>query len=127
MIGATWTRRRGSPRDLQRGDPVRRVLLIMLLVLATPAGAQEKTWRLGFLTPGGASSDAPGSIRGTTLPLLAEQGFVEGRNLVFVPATAEGDPARLPHLADMLAQQQVDVIIAVGNLAARAALRAAPG
>jgi putative ABC transport system substrate-binding protein len=99
----------------------------MLLVLALPASAQEKTWRLGFLTPGAAGGDAPGSIRGTTLPVLAEQGFVEGRNLMFVPAPADGYLERLPHQADMLAQQQVDVIITVGTLATRAALRAAPG
>ncbi|SEE82252.1 putative ABC transport system substrate-binding protein [Rhizobiales bacterium GAS191] len=101
-------------------------LLLLLLSLAGPADAQEKIWRLGFLTPG-ADHTAPGSIRGTTLPFLAERGFVEGRNLLFVPAPGEGDLARLPQLAERLIQQRVDVIITVGALATRAALKAAPG
>jgi putative ABC transport system substrate-binding protein len=103
-----------------------KVFLLILLVLALPADAQEKTWRLGFLTPG-ASTLLPGSIGGTTLPLLAERGFIEGRNLVFIPAPADGNLALLPQLADTLAQQRVDVIITVGVLATREAMRAAPG
>jgi hypothetical protein len=42
-----------------------------------------------------------------------------GRNPVYLPAAAEGNLSRLPELARMLAQQRVDVIIAVGILAAR--------
>ena len=103
-----------------------KLFLLIFLVLSLPADAQEKTWRLGFLTPG-ASPQLPGSIRGTTLPLLAERGFVEGRNLVFIPALAEGNSALLPQLANMLAQQRVDVIITVGVLATREALKAMPG
>jgi len=109
--------------------PVTRVflpLLLLLLSIACPVDAQEKTSRLGFLTPG-YDGVTPGSIRGTTLPFLAERGFVEGQNLVFFGAAAEGDLARLPQLAKALAQQRVDVIITVGALATRAAMSAAPG
>jgi putative ABC transport system substrate-binding protein len=57
---------------------------------------------------------------------LAEQGFVEGRNLQLISLVAEGDIGRLPQLAERLAQQRADVVVAVGPLAARAALRASP-
>ena len=49
-----------------------------------------------------------------------------GADLVYLPAAAEGNLSRLPELARMLAQQRVDVIIAVGIPAARAAMTAAP-
>ena len=91
------------------------------------ARAQGKTWRLGFLTPGAAETNNPGSVRQTTLKVLADRGFSEGRNLVYLPAGADGNLSRLPELAKMLAEQRVDVTIAVGALAARAAMRASPG
>ena len=87
---------------------------------------QARTWRLGLLTPGSAEAIRPGSIRKTTLEVLSDRGFSEGRNLVYLPAAAEGNLSRLPELAGMLAEQRVDVIIAVGILAARAAMAAAP-
>ena len=92
-----------------------------------PANSQEKTWRLGFLTPGAAESGNPGSVRETTLRVLADRGFSEGRNLIYLPAAAEGHPSRLPQLAKMLDEQRVDVTIAVGTLAARAAMTASGG
>jgi len=53
--------------------------------------------------------------------------FSEGRNLIYLPAAAKGHPSRLPQLAKMLAEQHVDVIIAVGTLAARAAMAVSDG
>jgi ABC-type uncharacterized transport system substrate-binding protein len=91
------------------------------------ANAQERTWRLGFLTPGAADAGTPGSVRETTLRVLADRGFSEGRNLIYVSAAAEGDLSRLPQLAKMLAEARVDVTIAVGTIAARAALTASNG
>ena len=38
--------------------------------------AQEKVWRLGVLTPG-IEGSGPASVRASTLPVLAERGFVE--------------------------------------------------
>jgi len=92
-----------------------------------PANSQEKTWRLGLLTPGAAELGTPGSVRETTLRVLADRGFSEGRNLIYLPAAAEGHLSRLPQLAKMLAEQRVDVTIAVGTLAARAAMTASGG
>jgi putative ABC transport system substrate-binding protein len=44
-----------------------------------------------------------------------------------LPAAADGHPSRLPKLAKMLAEQRVDVTIAVGTLAARASMMASVG
>ncbi len=90
------------------------------------ARAQGKTWRLGFLTPGVAETSSPGNVRQTTLKVLADRGFIEGRNLVYLPAGADGNLTRLPELAKGLAEQRVDLIIVVGTLAARAATTASP-
>jgi putative tryptophan/tyrosine transport system substrate-binding protein len=108
---------------------VRRLLSITLLLLATPTLAQEKVWRLGVLTPASLAylgSNVPGSINATTLPVLAEAGFVEGKNLKVVRRAAEDDPGRLPDLARELAEEHVDVVIAIGGLAAKAVMIAAP-
>ncbi len=105
---------------------------ILLIVFFTGlamfrANAQQKTWRLGFLTPGAAETRTPGGVRETTMRVLADRGFTEGRNLIFLPAAADGHPSRMPQLAKMLAEQRVDVTIAVGTLAARAAMTASAG
>ena len=102
-------------------------ILIFIGLAMLPANAQGKTWRLGFLTPGAAEAGTPGSVRNTTLQVLADRGFSEGRNLVYLPAAAEGNLSRLPELAKMLVEQRVDVIIAVGTLATRAARAASAG
>ena len=52
---------------------------------------------------------------------LSEGGYVEGRNVTIEYRWAEGNPARLPELANQLVQQQVDVILAGGSIGARAA------
>jgi putative ABC transport system substrate-binding protein len=55
---------------------------------------------------------------------LAERGYVEGRNLVIVTRRAEGDYARLPTLAAELLRENVDVVVANGSKAGRAAMEA---
>lgn len=109
-----------------------RLGIILLIAFFTAlamfrVNAQEKTWRLGFLTPGAAELGTPGNVRETTLRVLADRGFTEGRNLIYLPAAADGHLSRIPQLAKMLAEQRVDVTIAVGTLAARAAMTASAG
>jgi putative tryptophan/tyrosine transport system substrate-binding protein len=99
---------------------------VLLALAATSAAAQERVWRLGILTPGTAEAEYPGSLRGTALPALAERGFVEGRNLVVLVGAGRGDFGLLPQLGRWLADQRVDVFIAVGLLATSAAMEAAP-
>jgi putative ABC transport system substrate-binding protein len=101
-------------------------VVLVVVALALPSSAQEKQWRLGYLSPGPTESRLPGSVRKTAMEALAEQGFLEGRNLELISLAAEGDVGRLPQLAEKLAQERVDVVIAVGALAARAARSAAP-
>jgi putative ABC transport system substrate-binding protein len=103
---------------------MRRQLLPLLFVLALPAAAEEKVWRLGVLSTG--AERASGSVRPTALPILAERGFVEGRNLVVILRAAEGDVARLPDLARNLATERPDVVVTVGLLATAAMAAAAP-
>jgi putative tryptophan/tyrosine transport system substrate-binding protein len=52
---------------------------------------------------------------------LGEHGLVEGRHVVLVPRSAEGELDRLPGLAGELAQLPVDVIVTSGERATRAA------
>src|SRR5215217_7286979 len=100
-------------------------LLTLFLCLApVSAYAEQKVWRLGFLTPGYRDSGI--SSRITALAELQAYGFVEGKNLVVDARHAEGLAERLPELARELAQLQPDVIIAVSNPAIRAARQAAP-
>jgi putative ABC transport system substrate-binding protein len=106
----------------------REVLLGALASAATApiAAAQDKVWRLGYLTPGSAEVGGSGSIRAATLPVLAERGFVEGRNLMLVPRGAEGEVGRLPALARQIAEEHADIVIAVGLLATGAMVAASP-
>lgn len=102
-----------------------RVILVAALVLsfAAPVAADERSWRIGFLTAGGSYL---GSVRSATMRALAENGYHEGRNLELVARWANGEPDRLPVLARELAAAKVDVIIAVSNAAIGAAALAAP-
>jgi putative ABC transport system substrate-binding protein len=56
---------------------------------------------------------------------LEEMGFVEGRNIVTEYSLAEGKPERLPVLARQLAQRGVSVIVAVSDVGAALAAKAA--
>jgi putative ABC transport system substrate-binding protein len=86
---------------------------------ALSASAQGKQYRVGVLAP---SSLSIRLIREQTLPELARDGFVEGRNLVVETRAADGAPERLPALASELLALGVDVLVAVADPSIRAAL-----
>jgi putative ABC transport system substrate-binding protein len=88
---------------------------------ADAATAQEKTYRVGVLAP---SSLSISLIREQTLPELAREGFVEGRNLVVETRVADGALDRLPALASELAGLELDALVAVADPSIRAALGA---
>src|SRR5262245_41675173 len=92
------------------------VLTVLLPVSASLAQAPNRVFRLGMLTAGNINS-----IRDVTVPRLATQGFVEGRNLVIDARV--GAAEELPELARSMIAQRPDAIIAVG--AAIAAAKAA--
>ena len=55
---------------------------------------------------------------------LRALGYTEGRNITIEYKWAEGNPARLPQLADQLVRQNVEVIVAGGSIGAQAAKNA---
>lgn len=83
---------------------------------APAALAQEKVWRLGWLTPdpspaaGGSNVDLD-----TFKKALAELGYVEGRNYVIESRFADTDNNRLPALAKELVARPVDIIVTIGT------------
>jgi len=104
---------------------VQRRRLLAVGVLAAlgapaPALAQDKPARVGWLTlqSSGPYSDltSRGFLKG-----LREAGYVEGRNLVLVKRSAEGDLRRLRALAREIVDAKVDVMFAPAKPMADAA------
>jgi putative ABC transport system substrate-binding protein len=92
----------------------------MLLALSFPAEAQPpgKIPRIGYLTDVG-SAPAEAFVQG-----LRDLGYVEGRNVVFEFRTTGDKSGRYPELAGELVGLKVDVIVAGGAGAIRAAKNA---
>jgi ABC-type uncharacterized transport system substrate-binding protein len=95
-------------------------LIAMLLALSFPAEAQQpgKIPRIGYLTDVG-SAPAAAFVQG-----LRDLGYVEGRNVVFEFRTTGGKSGWYPELAGELVGLKVDVIVAGGAGAIRAAKNA---
>lgn len=101
---------------------MRRALALALLGIAACvplAAAQERVFRVAFLSP---NPNAMEPVRAIVLPLLAKQGFVEGRNLRF--DARFGEVEALPRLAVELAAQAPDVFFASSNVSVDAVLAA---
>ncbi len=98
------------------------LMLILALAILAPLAVEAqqvgKVYRIGYLSPGGASAPSP------TLDAfrqgLAELGWVEGQNLTIAYRWADGWLDRLPALAAELARGQVEVIVAWGPAIAAA-------
>jgi putative tryptophan/tyrosine transport system substrate-binding protein len=106
--------------------PTRRRLLVIAGVLfAAPIAAfaqRAKVVRIGVLV---APSAADFAARTDALRSgLAVLGYVDGRNALFEIRSADGKSERLPQLATELVQLNVDVIVAAGTPAIRAAKQA---
>ena len=95
-------------------------LIAMLLALSFPAEAQQpgKIPRIGYLTDV-RSAPAAAFVQG-----LRDLGYVEGRNVVFEFRTTGGKSGWYPELAGELVGLKVDVIVAGGAGAIRAAKNA---
>ena len=86
-----------------------------------------KIWRVGYL--GTTTPDAFSAEVAALRAALREQGYEEGRNLVFDARWAEGKYERLPVLAAELVAARADVIVAnctPGTTAARKATATIP-
>jgi putative ABC transport system substrate-binding protein len=98
-------------------------LAILVAPLATDAQQPAKGPRVGWLSDGmraGATSRLHEAFRHG----LRDLGYVEGQNLVIEHRYAEGSQERLADLAAELVRLKVDVIVAGGAYAIRAAQHA---
>jgi putative ABC transport system substrate-binding protein len=106
----------------------RRKLVIALGAgaLAVPFGAfaqpQSKVWRIGVLAPESAASTSERLeyIRAG----LRDLGYLENKNIVFELRFADSKYEDLPRLAADLVRMNVDVLVALGTICAKAAKQA---
>jgi putative tryptophan/tyrosine transport system substrate-binding protein len=99
-------------------------LSALLFVVIFPAEAQQtkKVPRIGILT-GQSSSVASSRVEAFRKGLI-ELGYTEGKNIVIEYRYADGRLERLPELAAEVTRLKVDIILALGTPAARAAKQA---
>jgi putative ABC transport system substrate-binding protein len=110
---------------MKRRDALPVLAVLPLLLGATPAGAQPKPAmrRIGWLV-NGADLTPDTWLRGRD-PQLRRRGWIPGRNVTYEFRQALSfQPDRLEQYAKELAGMKVDVLVAVGDAAARAAMRA---
>jgi putative ABC transport system substrate-binding protein len=94
-------------------------LSVMLVALCPPAQAQQpgKIPRIGYLGDvSGGTSPSPAFLEG-----LRDLGYIQGKNIDVVFRTPERKSERYPDLVAELVRLDVDVIVAGGNTAIRAA------
>jgi putative ABC transport system substrate-binding protein len=101
----------------------------VLLLLATPLAAvtaqpREKVPRVGYLTAGSQSDQGRQRRFEAFRQGLRELGYVEGQNIAIESRWAEGKDNRYPALTADLVRLKVDVIVAVGGAASKAAQQA---
>ncbi len=91
--------------------------------VAAAAQPAAKVWRIGWLS-NASPTTGRGLPRDTIKVALRERGYVEGQNVSVEFRWAEDTPDRLSELARALVRHDVDVIVAVGPPAIRAAQQA---
>jgi len=87
-----------------------------------PAQGQEKIHRIGFLSPF-ARADVETLIR-ELRPELEKLGWTDGRNIVLLVRTTDGNNARLPSVARELIAERPDLILVQSTPATRALMQA---
>lgn len=90
----------------------------------SPASAQKAPYRIGWLTFG---SDAQTHVDLTLKEALAQNGFVERRNVEIVYRFAKGDSTRLFPLAVELAGLKPNLLVGIGGDVVRALIEASKG
>src|SRR5262245_49009351 len=108
-------------RMLQALAVVLATMPTLLMVLSIPGTAQspDRVYRLAHIA---LTEESEQVTREHALPELAREGFVEGRNLQV--SARVGSVSSLPTVARELVAEKPDAIIAIGSIAARAALGA---
>ena len=105
------------------GVMVTLTLSILAAPLVTDAQPATNVYRIGRLSSGRPLPESNAREEAFRQG-LRELGYVEGQNLVMEYRYAAGSAERLPHLAAELVRLQVDVIVAGGTAAIRAAQHA---
>ena len=102
----------------------RRAILVgaTSLVVVGRAGAQQRTYRIGYLSGSTAAANAP--IQAACLGRLEELGYRAGHNLAVERRFADGRLDRLPALAAELVALKPDILFAAGTQATLAASKA---
>jgi len=106
---------------MNRRDTVLSLLVLGAAPLRSFAQQQGKVWRVGFLAPRRRPASLDSHAYGAFPQGMRELGYIEGKNLMIEWRFAEDDYERLPSLAAELVQLKVDVIVASGSGATRAA------
>jgi putative ABC transport system substrate-binding protein len=96
----------------------------LTIPFASIAQQQGKVWRVGFLALRQITISDTDYYYGPFRQGMRELGYIEGNNLFIEWRSAEGNPTRLPSLAAELVNLKVDVIVAPGTPATRAAQKA---
>jgi putative ABC transport system substrate-binding protein len=99
-------------------------LVLLTALLAVEAQPPTKVHRVGWLLGAGSPSSGPDPSFAAFRQGLRELGYVEGQNLVIEDRYAEGSQERLRDLAAELVRLPVDVMVAEGAAATRAAQHA---
>ena len=105
------------------GSIVTLTLSLLAALLITDAQPAGKVYRIGLLTSGPASPASMLSLEAFRQG-LHDLGYVEGQHIVLEQRRAEGSDARVRELAAELVQLRVDVLVAGGPPAIRAAQQA---
>lgn len=98
-------------------------LALLVALRAAEAQPRAKVYRIGLLTSGPASPASILSLEAFRQG-LRDLGYVEGQHIVLEQRRAEGSDARVRELAAELVQLPVDVLVAGGPPAVRAAHQA---
>jgi putative ABC transport system substrate-binding protein len=108
-----------------RPTSIWRTAVVAVLLLAAPlaVGAQQPgaVHRLGFLLPGASGAAATQVLLDAFRNGLRELGWIEGQNVTIEYRFAEGKQDLLPELAAELVRLRVELIVAEGTPAVRAA------
>lgn len=106
----------------KRFQPLAIVLCALLFTLSASAYAQEKIYRLGYLSA--ASADVDKDRFAAFQKGLRDLGYIEGKNLNIEQRYAAGTFDKIPELAAELFRLKVDVLVAYGETAILAAKNA---
>jgi putative ABC transport system substrate-binding protein len=127
-----------DPKSKNCGEPGRTIqkrprrpkwlgLLIIAFVLVV-AGAVAQAQRPGKIPRVGVLTSAPSAELAPWIAAfrqgLRELGYIEGKNIVLEIRSGEGNPGRIAGIAAELVRLKVDVIVAGGPPALRAAMKA---